>query len=154
MQSYDHREFQAGKVSRPSFYSQQSHVWDQVGLPQGSVHLHLGNLQEQKLCSISEQPVPPPVSPCGKHNFLISTVKISSFNLCLLFHVLLPCSTVISLAASTPWHAHSLRGLLSYSMMLCFLQAVEAQVPQPHLTGKFLYSFQSGDQGRFHRVAP
>lgn len=36
----------------------------------GSVHLHLENLQEQSLCSISEQPVPLPVSPCGKNNFL------------------------------------------------------------------------------------
>lgn len=83
------------------------------------------NLQEQRLCSISEQPV----SPCGKNNFLISTVKLSSFNLCLLFHILLPCSTVICLAGSTSWHVHSLGGLLSYSMMLCLLQALQVQVP-------------------------
>lgn len=86
--------------------------------------------------------------------FLISTMKLSSFNLCLLFHILLPCSTVISLAAPILWHPHSPRVLLSYSMKLYLLQAAQAQLPQPHLTGKFLCPFQPGDQGLRHRVAP
>lgn len=42
----------------------------------------------------------------GKKWFLISTLKLCSFNLCLLSHILLLCTTVKSLAPSTPWHPH------------------------------------------------